>query len=63
MGIDNLKLHSVIVGEGSGVLFQPATTDYTYILTAKHIFFNTIDTGRGEERIEKKMEKLSKSID
>ena len=54
MGIDNLKLHSVIVGEGSGVLFQPATTDYTYILTAKHIFFNTIDTGRGEERIEKK---------
>lgn len=54
MGIDDLKLHSVIVGGGSGVLFQPATTNYTYILTAKHIFFDTVDIGRGEEKIEKK---------
>lgn len=54
MGIDDLKLHSVIVGGGSGVLFQPATTECTYILTAKHIFFDTIDKGRGEEKIEKK---------
>lgn len=54
MGIDDLKLHTVIVAGGSGVLFQPATTDYTYILTAKHIFFDEIDNGRGEEKIEKK---------
>lgn len=54
MGIDDLKLHSVIVGGGSGVLFQPSTIDYTYILTAKHIFFDEIDNGRGVEKIEKK---------
>jgi hypothetical protein len=54
MGINDLKLHTVIVGGGSGVLFQPPTRDYTYILTAKHIFFDEIDNGRGEEKIEKK---------
>ncbi|WP_373033079.1 ABC-three component system protein [Sulfurovum sp.] len=30
------KEFSVIVDNGSGVLFQPMTDDYTYVLTAKH---------------------------
>lgn len=54
MGIDNIKLHSVIVGNGSGFLIQPLTTDYSYILTAKHLFFDEGNTSRGEDDIEKK---------
>lgn len=33
---EQCKQCSVIVDDGSGVLFQPMTQDYTYILTAKH---------------------------
>lgn len=40
MEADDLKLYSVIVGNGSGVLFQPMNFKYTYILTAKHNFFD-----------------------
>ncbi|MGZ0654504.1 ABC-three component system protein [Coraliomargarita sp. W4R72] len=29
--------HSVIVNEGSGVLIQPASSEYSYIFTAKHV--------------------------
>jgi len=37
MDLNDLKLYSVKVGNGSGVLFQPMNKrDYTYILTAKH---------------------------
>lgn len=54
MGIDDLKLYSIMVGGGSGVIYQPATTDYTYVLTAKHIFFDTTNNGQGEELEEKK---------
>jgi hypothetical protein len=38
---DDLKRYSVIVENGSGCLFQPMTNEYTYILTAKHIFHDT----------------------
>ena len=31
---------SVIVGNGSGVLFQPMIDEYTYVLTAKHNLYN-----------------------
>ena len=34
------KQCSVIVDGGSGVLFQPMTENYTYILTAKHNLYN-----------------------
>lgn len=54
MGIDQLKLHSVIVGGGSGFLIQPETNECTYILTAKHLFFDKGDSSRGEQDIEKK---------
>jgi len=55
MEIDYLKLHTVIVGGGSGFLIQPATTiEYTYIVTAKHLFFDEGNTSREEDHIEKK---------
>lgn len=33
---EKCRSYSVIVGNGSGVLFQPMTDEYTYVLTAKH---------------------------
>ena len=33
---DLIKNHTVIVDDGSGVLIQPMTDKYSYILTAKH---------------------------
>lgn len=54
MDITNLKLYSVIIGGGSGILFQPLTDKYTYILTARHVFFDETDNGRGIELIKKK---------
>jgi len=33
---DLIKEHTVVVDEGSGVLIQPMTDEYSYILTAKH---------------------------
>ncbi|MFB9052296.1 ABC-three component system protein [Formosa undariae] len=48
MGIDDLKLYSVKVGEGSGVLFQPMNKlEYTYILTAKHNLYIEKPNERG----------------
>ncbi|MCD9464533.1 hypothetical protein CJF25_16335 [Photobacterium phosphoreum] len=35
--LNSLNTHSVIVCEGSGVLIQPASDEYSYILTAKHV--------------------------
>ncbi|WP_407505741.1 P-loop NTPase family protein [Elizabethkingia miricola] len=42
MMLDDLKLYTVRVGNGSGCLLQPIIKDcdYTYILTAKHLFEN-----------------------
>jgi len=39
------KDHSVKVAGGSGVLIQPATDRYSYILTAKHVLMNCADQG------------------
>ncbi|MFH4964759.1 ABC-three component system protein [Gaetbulibacter sp. M235] len=46
MGQDKLKLYSVKVEEGSGCFFQPMTDKYTYILTAKHLFYEVNDQGK-----------------
>lgn len=46
MEITNFKQYSVIVDGGTGVLFQPMTDEYFYILTAKHILQN-----KGEDDI------------
>lgn len=40
MSQDDLIKYTVKVGEGSGCLFQPMTDEYTYVLTAKHLFGN-----------------------
>lgn len=42
MTLDELKLYTVIVNNGSGCLFQPILNgdEFTYILTAKHLFEN-----------------------
>ena len=40
MEITNFKNYSVIIDGGTGVLFQPITEEYFYILTAKHILQN-----------------------
>jgi|GEM_PF-1670681 len=52
--MDKLRLHCAIVEGGSGFLLQPIEMACTYIVTAKHIFFNTEDLGRGEKIVEKK---------
>jgi hypothetical protein len=40
------KRHAVIVSDGSGVLIQPATEEYSYVLTAKHVVDSFIDVGK-----------------
>jgi hypothetical protein len=37
---DTIKDHSLVVNNGSGVLVQPMTKDYSYVLTAKHVIQN-----------------------
>lgn len=54
MEIDRLKLHSVIVGGGSGFLIQSKTEEYSYIITAKHLFFDEGNSSKGEDSVEKK---------
>lgn len=38
-----MEQHTVIVENGSGILIQPMTTEYSYILTAKHVLEITHD--------------------
>src|SRR5690606_627129 len=44
----DLKRYTVILGGGSGVLFQPLDEDKTYILTAKHNLYKNIGEGRNK---------------
>lgn len=45
---DQMKEHTVIVCDGSGVLIQPMSEDYSYILTAKHVLC-ACENGRKHE--------------
>ncbi|MDQ0640210.1 hypothetical protein QF042_003775 [Pedobacter sp. W3I1] len=45
---DDLKKYTVVVGEGSGCLFQPMTENFTYIITAKHLFDEDKELESGE---------------
>ena len=38
--IDKAKPYIICLNQGSGVLFQPADKNYSYILTAKHVLEN-----------------------
>ena len=53
---NDIKKHSVILGEGSGVLFQPADSDKTYVLSARHVFYDEIEDERGGKKSEVKKE-------
>jgi len=50
---DFMTFHSVIVNKGSGVLVNGMTSDYTYVLTAKHVISeqNTVKKKDGTELI------------
>ena len=47
MNENDLKKYTVILGGGSGILFQPVDSDKTYILSAKHIFYDKVENDRG----------------
>lgn len=48
MSEEDIKKYTVIVADGSGCLFQPMNGDeYTYILTAKHIFEGETEDNNG----------------
>lgn len=49
MNENDLKRYTVILGGGSGVLFQPLDETKTYILSAKHIFYNESENNRGQK--------------
>lgn len=51
MTLDELKLYTVRVKDGSGCLFQPILNEnnYTYILTAKHLFEGVTQDEDGNE--------------
>ncbi|MBQ0732027.1 MAG: trypsin-like peptidase domain-containing protein, partial [Oleispira antarctica] len=40
---DTIKDHTLVVNEGSGVLVQPMTKEYSYVVTAKHVIQNDKD--------------------
>ncbi len=46
---DNCRNCSVMVDNGTGVLVQPNTEDYTYILTAKHNLYHDYENKKCEE--------------
>lgn len=49
MDVNDFKVYSVIVGGGSGILFQPLNTpESTYVLTARHNLFGERENDRGE---------------
>jgi len=49
MNENDLKRYTVILGSGSGVLFQPLHETKTYILSAKHVFYEDVGNHRGPD--------------
>lgn len=47
MDENDLKRYTVILGGGSGVLFQPLDETITYVLSAKHVFYNEMKNDDG----------------
>ena len=54
MNENDLKRYTVILGGGSGVLFQPLDENITYILSAKHVFYENIEHDNGPDTKELK---------
>jgi len=61
MDENDLKRYTVILGGGSGVLFQPLDETKTYILTAKHILYKDIIHERGNKTGEELILKINLS--
>lgn len=49
MDENDLKRYTVILGSGSGVLFQPLDETKTYILSAKHVFYEKDQNNNGPD--------------
>lgn len=49
MDENDLKKYTVILGSGSGVLFQPLDETKTYVLSAKHVFYDIIKNDNGPD--------------
>ncbi|CAM3206246.1 ABC-three component system protein [Empedobacter stercoris] len=49
MDENDLKRYTVILGAGSGVLFQPLDETKTYILSAKHVFYKKVKNANGPD--------------
>lgn len=49
MDENDLKRYTVILGTGSGVLFQPLDETKTYILSAKHVFYEKVQNDNGPD--------------
>lgn len=49
MDENDLKKYTVILGTGSGVLFQPLDETKTYILSAKHVFYEKVQNANGPD--------------
>ncbi|HMU04102.1 MAG TPA: hypothetical protein PJ990_10775 [Saprospiraceae bacterium] len=54
MNENDLKRYTVILDGGSGVLFQPLDENITYILSAKHVFYENIKHDNGPDTKELK---------
>lgn len=59
MDENDLKRYTVILGGGSGVLFQPLDETKTYILTAKHVLYKDIEDERGRKTGEELILKIN----
>ena len=54
MNENDLKRYTVILDDGSGVLFQPLDETKTYILSAKHVFYKDVEHDNGPDTKELK---------
>ncbi|SHL61682.1 ABC-three component system protein [Myroides odoratimimus] len=59
MDENDLKRYTVILGGGSGILFQPLDETITYILTAKHVLYKDVKDGRGQKTGEELVDKIN----
>lgn len=59
MDVNDLKRYTVILGGGSGVLFQPLDENKTYILTAKHILYKDVKNDRGQNTGKELLDKIN----
>lgn len=49
MDENDLKRYTVILGSGTGILFQPLDETKTYILSAKHVFYKKVQNANGPD--------------